>query len=192
MSIHRAYFDDLINTYFEMGNSALERKEFAIAQKMFKAVFDEPGSKTQKERIMLPLLIKSAESHEGMKQLYKAKLLYIRALALKRRYGKTDMESVQILLTLANLTAQQGLFKQAVDFAVEAHETYKQIGNPDPIDFVRRLRSTERIMQAKGRVAEQARILPMLEEVRAQAMLNLNLPKIVSASHLTQAGFISS
>lgn len=174
MSVNRVYVEDLINTYFEMGISALERREYSIAQKMFKAVFDEPSSKAQKEKIMLPLLIRSGEAHEGLKQLYKAKLLYIRALALQKKMSqKPDMQSVDLLLRLAHLTAQQGLYRQAVDFAIEAYQDYRRCCKQDPIEFVRKLRSTERIMQMKGRITEQEKLLGILQGVRSEALLSI-------------------
>lgn len=171
---NRVYVEDVIKTYFEMGTAALERKEFAIAQKMFKAVFEEPSSKMQKEKIMLELLIKSAQAHEGLKQLYKAKLFYIRAIALKKKNSSTpDMEAVEILLALAHLTAAQGLYRQSVEFAEEAFQSYKRCAIQDPIKFVRSLRNTEKIMELKGRAAEQAKLIEMLQGVKSEAMLAL-------------------
>ena len=176
-SNNRGYVEDVINTYFEMGNAALERKEFAIAQKMFRAVFEEPGSKAQKERIMLPLLVKSAQAHEGMKQFYKAKLLYIRALALKgKSKAPPDMQTVEILLTLAHLTAQQGLYRQAVDFAEQAFQAYRRCTEKDAIEFVKNLRRTEKIMELKARQAEQQKLLEMLKYVRDEALSTIAVP----------------
>lgn len=181
--INRVYVDDLIDTYFEMGCNALEQKQYAIAQKMFKAVFDEPSSKIQKERLMLPLLIKSAETHEGLKQLYKAKLLYIRALAQRKKLGMMDdMQSVDIMLRLANLTARQGLYKQAVDFAIEAHEAYRRSAGKEPIEFVKGLRPVENVMLLKGRAAEREKLLSMLQNVKNEALQTI--PNI--------AGFVPS
>lgn len=171
MSVNRVYLDDVIGTYFEMGNAALERCEYSIAQKMFKAVFEEPSSKLQKDKIMLPLLIASAQAHEGLKQLYKAKLLYIRALALKRKKLKTpDMQSVEILLTLSHLTAQQGLYRQALDFAEESFDAYQKCSDKDPINFVRSLRRIEKIMDLKCRKSEQEKVLTILQGVRSEAI----------------------
>jgi tetratricopeptide (TPR) repeat protein len=186
--INRAFVDDVINTYFEMGCSALEKKEFAIALKMFKAVFDEPSSKAQKEKIMLSLLVRTAEAHEGLKQLYKAKLLYIRALAQHRKvFEKPTMQSTEILLTLAHLTAQQGLYRQALEFAQEAFHSYNNCMIQSPIDFVRNLRRIERIMQLKGRHTEQQKLVEMLERVRSEALQTIPnvaaiLPSAVSLS----------
>lgn len=188
MTMAKPYLDDLIGSYFEMGVSALEKKEYAIAQKMFKAIFDEPGSKPQKEKIMLQLLIRSAEAHEGLKQLYKAKLLYIRALALLKKTPRTnEMKAVEILLSIAYLTAQQGLYRQALDFSVEAHESYKRVPEreKDAVDFVRRMRSVERIMQNKGRSAEQKRMQEILQEVRNQALSSLALPSFAYPTSLS-------
>lgn len=176
-SNNRAYVEDVINTYFEMGSAALERKEYAIAQKMFKAVFDEPGTKAQKEKLMLSLLLKSAQAHEGLKQFYKAKLLYIRALALKAKAKSSpDMQTVEILLTLCHLTAQQGLYRQAVDFAEQAFLAYKRCREKDAIEFVKSLRSTEKIMALKARHSEQQRLLEMLKAVRDEAFVNIAGP----------------
>ena len=177
--LNRVYVEDVIGTYFEMGTNALEQKQFAIAHKMFKAVIDEPSPKAQKEKVMLPLLIKSAEAHEGMKQLYKAKLLYIRALAqLRKTSNQPSMQTVDLLLRLANLTAQQGLYRQAVDFAIEAYECYKRTSVQDPIEFVRNLRQAERLMQLKGRAAEQERLLQILQGVKNEALQTI--PNVAS------------
>ena len=177
--INRVYVDDVISTYFEMGMNALERKEFGIAQKMFKAVFDEPSSKAQKEKVMLQLLIRSAEAHEGLKQLYKAKLLYIRALALLRKSsGSPTMQAVDLLCRLSRLTAQQGLYRQSVDFAQEAYSAYKACSMPNPIDFVRSMRLIERIMQLKGRTAEQERLLQIMYGAKTEALQSI--PNVAS------------
>ena len=88
--LQRAFADDLIKTYFDMGAAALERGEFAIAQKMFKAVFEEPSAKTQKEKIMLSLLIKSAQAHEGLRQFYKAKLIHTRSRTFPETKSKSQ------------------------------------------------------------------------------------------------------
>jgi hypothetical protein len=171
---NRVFVEDVINTYFETGAAALERKEYAIALKMFKAVFDEPSSKSQKEKILFSLLIKSAQAHEGLKQLYKAKLLYIRALAQHRKeVTQPTMQAVDIVLTLAHLTAHQGLYRQAVDFAIEAHETYKRCQQREPIEFVRNLRRTERIMQVKARTAEQQKLVQLLQSVKTEALMSI-------------------
>lgn len=182
--INRVYVDDVIGTYFEMGLSALERKEYGIAHKMFKAVFDEPSSKAQKEKIMLPLLIRSAEAHEGLKQLYKAKLLYIRALALLRKSAAPQgMQAVDLLLRLSRLTAQQGLYRQSVEFAGEAYSAYKRCEIRDPIEFVRSLRQVERIMQLKSRSAEQARLIEIMQCVKSEALQTIpNVAAFVPSS----------
>jgi tetratricopeptide (TPR) repeat protein len=173
-SINRPFVESVINTYFEMGTAALERREYAIALKMFKAVFEEPSSKAQKEKIMLLLLIRSAQAHEGLKQLYKAKLLYIRALSVQRKAcAEPNMQTVEILLTLANLTTQQGLYRQAVDFAAEAHESYNRCPAQEPLAFVRNLRRTERVMQLKGRQVEQQKLLRMLQSVKTEALMTI-------------------
>lgn len=176
MSINnRRYVEDVINTYFEMGSAALERREYAIAHKMFRAVFDEPGSRAQKEKVMLPLLVKSAQAHEGMKQLYKAKLLYIRALALKSRAKfAPDMQTVEILLTLAHLTAQQGLYRQALDFAEQAFQAYHRCSDKNAIEFVKNMRRTEKIMDLKARSSEQQRLLEILKVVRDEALMTIS------------------
>lgn len=180
MGINRAYLDDLIGGYFEMGSAALERREFAIALKMFRAVFEEPGSRQQREKIMLELLLKTAQAHEGLKQLYKAKLLYIRALALLKRSGtQPGMQSVEILMTLAILTANQGLYRQALDFALEANSLYRKLPAQVAIDFIRRLRLLERIMAVKDRKAEQAILVQILQELRSEAITNLNLSDLI-------------
>jgi len=172
--INRVYVDDLIDTYFEMGCNALEQKQYAIAQKMFKAVFDEPSSKIQKERLMLPLLIKSAEAHEGLKQLYKAKLLYIRALAQRKKLMLADdMQAVEILLRLAHLTARQGLYKQALDFAMEGFEIYCRCRDKDAIEFVKALRPVENIMMLKGRAVEREKLLNVLQSVKSEALQSI-------------------
>lgn len=171
MSVQRAFADDVIKGYFDMGCAALERGQFAIAQKMFRAVFQEPSSKTQKEKIMLPLLIKSAQAHEGMKQLYKAKLLYIRALALiKKQNRQPDMQVVDLLLVLARINASQALYRQAMEFANEAMDSYQKCASKDAAAFVRALRILEQIMQTKGRFAEQKRLVLMLEQSRSEAL----------------------
>jgi hypothetical protein len=172
--INRAFLDDIISTYFEMGATALERREYAIALKMFRAVLDEPGSRAQKEKLLLSLLVKSAEAHEGLKQLYKAKLLYIRALAQYKKLATPPaMATVEILLRLASLTAQQGLYGQSVDFARQAQEEYTLSRARDPILFVRNLRATERLLQLKGRLAEQQDILSILQQVKTEALMNI-------------------
>ncbi len=169
--LNRVYVDDVISTYFEMGTAALARREYSIAQKMFKAVFEEPSSKSQKEKIMLQLLICSAEAHEGLKQLYKAKLLYIRALALKKKSKcGCDMQTVDLFLRLSHLTAQQGLYRQALDFALESFSVYKKSAKQEPIDFVRQLRKTERIMELKGRKSEQEKLLQIMQEAKNEAL----------------------
>lgn len=171
MSVQRAFADDVIKTYFDMGAAALERGQYAIAQKMFKAVFQEPSSKIQKEKIMLPLLVKSGQAHEGLKQLYKAKLLYIRALALlKKQSRKPDMQEVDLLLVLARINASQALYRQAMEFATEAMVSYKKCECKDAPSVVRSLRLLEQIMLTKGRTTEQARLNIMLEETRAEAL----------------------
>ena len=168
----RPFVEDVIKTYFEMGTNALERKEYAIAIKMFKAVLEEPCAKTQKERLMFLLLIKSAEAYEGLKQLYKAKLFYIRALAWQKSLPEAPTgQTVQILLTLSNLSAQQGLYRQSVDFAVEAFETYRCSKAKDPASFVCSLRRNERIMQLKGRTAEQQKLLQILQQAKTEALM---------------------
>lgn len=182
MGIHRAYLDDLIGTYFDMGVAALERQEYAIALKMFKAVFEEPASRLQKEKIMLELLLRSAQAHEGLKQLYKAKLLYIRALALlKKSSPEPQMQSVQILITLANLTANQGLYRQAFDFALEAYKLYRRLPPQVAVDFIRSLRVLERLMAVKGRCFEQEKLQEILEELRSEAIVHLNLAQMPAA-----------
>ena len=154
-----------------MGAAALDRGQYAIAQKMFKAVFQEPSSKVQKEKIMLPLLVKSAQAHEGLKQLYKAKLLYIRALALlKKDKRKPDMQAVDLLLVLARINASQALYRQAMEFASEAMDTYKKCESKDAPSVVRALRQIEQIMHTKGRAAEQARLKDLLDQTRTEAL----------------------
>jgi hypothetical protein len=172
--ISHAFVVDIINTYFELGSSALERKEYAIALKMFRAVFDEPRSKPEREKIMFSLLMRSGEAHEGLKQLYKAKLFYIRALAQHRKLSLVpDMETVEILLRLSHLTTQQGLFREAVEFALEAQEAYFRCHRRDPVAFVRSLRCTERVLQLKGRRAEQQKVLEILQRVRTEALMTI-------------------
>ena len=182
--LQRAFADDLIKTYFDMGAAALERGEFAIAQKMFKAVFEEPSAKTQKEKIMLSLLIKSAQAHEGLRQFYKAKLLYIRALALFRKQNpKANMETVEILLVLARINAAQGLYRQSLEFAREAQAVYNKCTDKDSITFVRLLRQSENIMSIKARSAEQAHLLQIIDAAKAEA-----LTKITSATFTANTG----
>lgn len=186
MSVQRAFADDVIKTYFDMGAAALERGQYAIAQKMFKAVFQEPSSKLQKEKIMLSLLIKSAQAHEGLKQLYKAKLLYIRALALmKKERRETDMQDVDLLLVLARINASQALYRQAMEFANEAMNSYQKCASKDPASFVRALRLLEQIMLSKGRLAEQARLNEMLQQSRTEALGHM-VPG--AAAHIAAVG----
>ncbi len=174
MSVDRVYLNDVIGTYFEMGNSALERHEYAIAQKMFKAVFEEPSTKLQKDKLMLPLLVASAKAHLGLKQLYKAKLFYIRALAFKNRNSKIqDFQNVEILIALALLTTQQGLYRQALDFASEAFDSYKKCEAKEPIEFVKRLRQIEKQLQLKGRQIELQQITEIMHTVKMQALFDL-------------------
>lgn len=168
------FLEEVLRTYYETGTAALERKEYRIALKMFRAIFDEPCSKIEKERYMLPLLVKSAQAYEGMNQLYKAKLLYVRALAQhKKVFVAPTMQAVEILLVLSHLTAQQGLYRQAVDFALEAQEAYNHCLRKEPVAFVRCLRRTERIMQFKGRVVEQQQLVSILEQVKTEALLSI-------------------
>lgn len=167
----RSFADDVIKTYFEMGCAALDKAEYTIAQKMFKAVFEEPSSKLQKENIMLPLLLKSAQAHEGMRQLYKAKLLYIRALALlKKQNPNASSETIEILLVLARINAQQAIYRQAVEFAVEAFHVYGKTQNKDSISFVRGLKQTQQIMELKGRTAEKEKLQQMIEAAKIEAI----------------------
>lgn len=193
--IQRAFADDVIGTYFEMGNSALERGQYAIAQKMFKAIFQEPSAKAQKDKIMLSLLVKSAQAHEGLKQLYKAKLLYIRALALIKRQGvKGDMQCVDILIILSKINASQALYKQAMEFVSEAMRTYETCPDKDAVSLVRNLRQLEQIFESKGRMPEQTKIKDLLAKVRSDALDSLGALPIgtqIGVSALAQAAYVS-
>ncbi|MBX9688699.1 MAG: tetratricopeptide repeat protein [Candidatus Obscuribacterales bacterium] len=185
----KSFVDDLINSYFDLGSAALERKEYAIAQKMFKAVFEEAASKAQKEGLMLDLLLKSAETHVGLKQNYKAKLLYIRALALyKRQVRICDMQVLRILLRLAELNARQNLYRQALEFVEEAYAGYEKCLNPSPAEFVSGLRRTEKLLLLKNRKFEQKRILEIMQIVKMEALQSIP----ATPDFVPSTGFVST
>ena len=125
------FADAIIGTYYDLGTTALLNGRYEIAETMYKAALAEPAPKKTKSKFVLPLLLCMARTHEGRRRHYKAKLLYIRALAhYKRHFSPNDATVVEILCLLARVNAKQGLFKQASEFVAEACQHWRQ--NPEP------------------------------------------------------------
>lgn len=116
-----SYSDSIISTYCEMGAAALQRGEYKIAEKMYQAALNEPAVKREKTRFIFPLLMNLGRTREGQRRYYKAKLVYIRALAhYKRHHRKAGIQVALVLVILARVNAKQGLFKQVCEFLQEA------------------------------------------------------------------------
>lgn len=165
--LQRPFAESLIDGYFSMGTIALENGQFKVAYKMFRAAFEEPSSKAQKHKHLLPLLVSLGRTHEGLGQLYKAKLLYIRALAQYRKEdGNTDMFVVGILCTLAKVTARQGLFRQSWQFVEQAVECYRSASEQNSRDFALWLSETAAIFASKGRTQESDRIHALILDMQ--------------------------
>ncbi|MBY0551876.1 MAG: hypothetical protein K2W95_31620 [Candidatus Obscuribacterales bacterium] len=121
----RDFSCSIIDTYFEMGAVALSRGEFNIAEKMYLAASQDPALKRQRSRFQFPLLMQLALTRESQRKFYRAKLLYIRALAFyKKHHRQSDAQVLEILCILARVNVKQGLFKQAVEFVDEARQLW--------------------------------------------------------------------
>lgn len=119
------FSQSIIETYFEMGAAALGRGEFGIAEKMYLAASEDPALRRQRRRFQFPLLMQLALTRENQRKLYRAKLLYIRALAFyKKHHRESDGQVLEILCILARVNVKQGLFRQAVEFVDEARQLW--------------------------------------------------------------------
>lgn len=182
----RPFAESIISGYLEMGKKALEYGQFAIALRMLKAAFEEPGGSELKQYYLIPILLHMAKAHEGQKQLYKAKLLYIRVLAHHRkRIRSIDAFSVEILVSLARVAARQGLFRQSLEFVDQATECFCIInskrddgavdsenwlnsGDQGNMRFARALWELERIFSSHGRVREQKNIHALIGRLQLE------------------------
>lgn len=193
-----AFSDSIIGTYCELGTAALERGEFNIAEKMYQAALREPAVIRDKKKFSFPLLIGLGLTREGQKRLYKAKVIYIRALAHYKRYHcKNDSCVVEVLLMLARVNAKQGLFRQAGEFIDEARSTWLQIGRYSDallllIDenihlFQQKIRKEElpRLIEFRSEVGSAPLSFePELAVSLAQAQLCSNIKFATQSTHL--------
>ncbi|MBY0359627.1 MAG: hypothetical protein K2W82_16600 [Candidatus Obscuribacterales bacterium] len=162
--LQRPYAESLIQSYIELGYTALENGHFRIAYKMFRAAFNEPSNKAQKQKHQVRLLLLQAQAHVGLKQFYKAKLVYIRALSYHRKaVSKPDMAATNILFELAKITARQGIFRQAWQFILQAKETYVQAEDKHQTDFVAALQELDEIFASRGRIGECSKIRELVQ-----------------------------
>lgn len=117
-----AITQNVTRTYFELGESAFKAGDFQLAQKMFTACLEQPGS-PYRNTCFLPALDNMASVFLAQGRLYKAKITLVRALAhCKKTLGKNHIRLVETLLELARISAQQRLYRDCKEYLNQARE----------------------------------------------------------------------
>ena len=161
------FASSIIDTYFEMGAAALSRGELNIAEKMYLAASAEPALRKHRKRFQFPLLLQLALTREKQRKLYRAKILYIRALAFyKRHHNDADWQVLEILCLLARVNVKQSLYKQAIEFVEEARQVWLcQPVLPGEAKVESILEEIEHIMQHRAPPSCTATVSRFLQEV---------------------------
>ncbi len=175
--VRNGYSDFIIGTYFDLGGAALEKGEFKIAEKMYQAALNEPSANRGDRKFVYPLLLNLARTREGLRQHYKAKMIYIRALAhYKRYYAKADEEVVRVLLILARVNAKQGLYKQAREFVDSARQTCKTTPGAGTAAMVPLVEEVLCLLEQRGRDDEVQLVQGFREELQVASLVESFAP----------------
>lgn len=168
---HEGWFMSLIGglngcinqNYSELGSLALAKGDYALAYAMFRAQLELKLSPDERRLQQASVLTNLARACVGLRRLYLAKLIFLRALAeIQRHRGRNNMQTVRVLCELAGLCLSQKLYSECCCFAEEAVLVYQKCSFDENWEFLGRLLNElcERFRQL-GRWSEYERILSL-------------------------------